>query len=124
MDEGKMKIAVVMSGGEISPHFGRAEEFMLVEVEGGKIQGREIRRAPAHECGALPLLLAQEEVESVIVGGIGSGAIQHLEGAGIHVYAGVEGSPEDALGSLLAGTLSSSGEICGGGMGSCGHDDD
>lgn len=118
-----MKIAIVMSGGEVSPHFGRAEEFMVVEVEGGEIRSREILHAPAHECGALPALFAQNGVASVIAGGIGGGAMQHLERAGIHVYAGAKGSPEDALGSLLAGTLTSSEEICGGGMGTCGHDD-
>ena len=117
-----MKIAIVMSGGEVSPHFGRAEEFMVVEVEGGEIRNREILRAPAHECGALPALFAQRGVGSVIAGGIGGGAMQHLEGAGIHVYSGAKGSPEDALGSLLAGTLTSSEEICGGGMGTCGHE--
>jgi Mrp family chromosome partitioning ATPase/predicted Fe-Mo cluster-binding NifX family protein len=122
MDDGKKRIAIVMAGGEVSPHFGRAEEFMLVEVENGEIQEREIMRAPAHECGALPALFAQKGVESVIAGGIGGGAMQHLERAGIHVYAGAKGSPEDALGSLLAGTLTSSEEICGGGMGTCGHD--
>lgn len=118
-----MKIAIVMSGGEVSPHFGRAEEFMVVEVEGGEIQNREVLRAPAHECGALPALFAQKGVESVIAGGIGGGAMQHLERAGIHVFAGAKGSPEDALGSFLAGTLTSSEEICGGGMGTCGHND-
>jgi Mrp family chromosome partitioning ATPase/predicted Fe-Mo cluster-binding NifX family protein len=123
MDGGKKRIAIVMAGGEVSPHFGRAEEFMVVEVEGGEIKGREILRAPAHECGALPALFARKGVESVIAGGIGGGAMQHLERAGIHVYAGAKGSPEDARGSLLAGTLQSSEEICGGGMGTCGHDD-
>jgi Mrp family chromosome partitioning ATPase/predicted Fe-Mo cluster-binding NifX family protein len=117
------RIAIVMAGGEVSPHFGRAEEFMLVEVEGGEIRDREILRAPAHECGALPALFAQKGVGSVIAGGIGGGAMQHLEKAGIRVYTGAKGSPEDALGSLLGGTLSSSEEICGGGMGTCGHED-
>ncbi|MBU4337877.1 MAG: P-loop NTPase [Actinobacteria bacterium] len=117
-----MKIAIVMSGGEVSLHFGRAEEFMLVEVEGGEIKNREILRSPAHDCGALPALFAQNGVASVIAGGIGGGAMQHLERSGIHVYAGAKGSPEDALGSLLAGTLTSSEEICGGGMGTCGHE--
>jgi predicted Fe-Mo cluster-binding NifX family protein len=118
-----MKIAIVMSGGEVSPHFGRAEEFMVVEVEGGEIKAREFLKAPAHECGALPALFTQKGVGSVIAGGIGGGAMQYLEKAGIRVYVGAKGSPEDALGSLLAGTLVSSEEICAGGMGTCGHDD-
>ena len=123
MNGENMKIAIVMSGGEVSTHFGRADEFMVVEVEGGEIKNREILRAPAHECGALPALFAQNGVASVIAGGIGGGAMQHLESAGIRVYSGAKGSPEDALGSLLAGTLASSEEICEGGMGTFGHED-
>jgi Mrp family chromosome partitioning ATPase/predicted Fe-Mo cluster-binding NifX family protein len=124
MNEENIRVAIVMSGGKVSSHFGRAEEFMVVDMEGGEIKDREILRAPAHECGALPALFAQKGVKSVIAGGIGSGAMQHLASAGIHVYSGAKGSPEDALGSLLAGTLVSSDEICGGGMGTCGHEGD
>lgn len=125
IDKGEnMKIAIVMHGGEVSPHFGRAEEVMLVEVEAGEVKTREIVAAPPHDCAALPALFASRGVESVIAGGIGGGAIQ-LERAGIRVYSGAHGSPEDALGSFLAGTLASSGDVCGGGADTCGnHDSD
>lgn len=119
--EKRMKVAIVMAGSEVSPHFGRAEEFMLVEVDDGEIKEREVLLAPAHECGALPALLSERGVDCLIAGGIGAGAIQHLAGAGIQVYSGAEGSVEDALGRLLAGTLTSSGDVCGGEMGTCGH---
>ncbi|MFH1150791.1 MAG: NifB/NifX family molybdenum-iron cluster-binding protein [Actinomycetota bacterium] len=122
MDGERRRIAIVMSDGRVSPHFGRAEEIMLVELEGGEIKEREILCTPAHECGALSALFAERGVESVIAGGIGGGAMRHLESAGVRVYAGATGSPEDALGSLLAGTLVGSEEICGGGTGACGHE--
>ena len=116
------KVAVVMAGKDVSPHFGRAEEFMVVEISDGEIKSRELLKAPEHECGALPALLAEKGVECLIAGGIGGGAIEHLMKAGIEVYSGAQGSAEDALGRLLSGTLASGGAVCEGGMGTCGHE--
>ena len=112
-----MKIAIVMSGGKVSEHFGKCEEVMIVEVEAGKVKSREVLPAPPHDCAALPNLFVQKGVESVVAGGMGTGAIQNLERAGIRAYAGVQGLPEDALESLLAGTLASGAAVCGGGQG-------
>jgi len=117
MNGKKTKIAVVMSGGRVAEHFGRCEEVMIAEVETGKIKSREILPAPPHDCSALPNLFVEKGVESVIAGGIGGGAINNLNRAGVRVYAGVEGSPEDALESLLAGTLTPGAEACGGAHG-------
>ncbi|MDD5749040.1 MAG: P-loop NTPase [Actinomycetota bacterium] len=122
MNEERMKVGIVLSGGEISRQFGRSEELMVVEVEGGEVRSREFLRAPAHECGAIPSLLKQKGVRCVIVGGIGDGAMKQLESAGIRVYSGAKGSAEDALGKLLSGTLTSIEEICEGRKGSCCHD--
>lgn len=110
-----MKVAVVMSGGEISSHFGRCEEVLIAEVEGGEIKSREVLPAPPHDCSALPNLFVEKGVTSVIAGGMGAGAIQNLQRAGVRVYAGVSGSTEEALKSLAAGTLVPGAAVCAGG---------
>lgn len=109
-----MKIAIVMSDGEVSSHFGRCEEVMIVEIDGGEIKSREMVPAPPHDCAALPNLFVQRGVAGVIAGGMGAGAIQNLERAGIRVYAGVQGLPEDVLSRFLAGTLTTGAPVCGG----------
>jgi len=110
-----MKVAVVMSGGEISSHFGRCEEVLIAQVEGEEIKSRELLPAPPHDCSALPNLFVEKGVTSVIAGGMGAGAIQNLQRAGVRVYAGVSGSAEEALKSLVAGTLVPGAAVCAGG---------
>ncbi len=114
-----MRIAIVMSGKKVSPHFGKAEEIMLVEVEDGDIKDREILPAPPHEYGALPALLKKKGVKRLVTGNIGERALEHLEAADIRVYSGAKGSVEDTLGSLLSGNLVSREIACKGGMGTC-----
>ncbi|MBU1669631.1 MAG: P-loop NTPase [Actinobacteria bacterium] len=121
-DDGKKRIAIVMAGGKVSAHFGQCEEVMIAEIEEGRVKSREVLPAPPHDCAALPNLFVQKGVGSVVAGGMGAGAINNLERAGIRVYAGVQGAPEDALESLIAGTLAPGVAICGGGHGDgCAH---
>lgn len=110
-----MKIAIVMFGGEVSPHFGKCEEVMIAEIEDKKLKSRDVVPAPPHDCSALPNMFVQKGVSSVIAGGMGAGAIQNLERAGIHVYAGVQGSPEEAIESFIAGTMARGVAVCDGG---------
>ncbi|MBU1669636.1 MAG: NifB/NifX family molybdenum-iron cluster-binding protein [Actinobacteria bacterium] len=113
------RIAIVISGRKVSPHFGKAEEIMLINVEDGDIRDREILIAPPHECGALPAFLKRKGVERLVTGSIGARALENLEAAGIRVYSGAKGPVEDALGSLLSGNLVSSEAVCEGGLGAC-----
>jgi predicted Fe-Mo cluster-binding NifX family protein len=119
---GSMKIAIVMEDSRVAAHFGHCEKVMLVEIEEGEVCSREVLDAPEHDCGALPRLFAQRQVECVIAGGLGGGALSNLNRAGVKVIAGVQGTAEDALGSFLAGTLVGGDAVCGGhGPGNCGH---
>jgi predicted Fe-Mo cluster-binding NifX family protein len=108
------RIAIVMSGRQVSPHFGKADEVMLVEVEDGDILDREILSAPTPERGALPELLKKKGVRRLVTGSIGASAMERLEAADIRVYSGACGSVEDALGSLLSGSLVSRETTCDG----------
>ncbi len=122
LNGGSMKVAVVLSEGEVSPHFGKCEEVMIAQVGDSEFSVLELLPAPPHECSALPDLFTQKGVRAVIAGGMGAGAIQNLERAGVRVYAGVQGSPEAALRSLVAGSLPQGAAVCGGGHGDgCAH---
>jgi Mrp family chromosome partitioning ATPase/predicted Fe-Mo cluster-binding NifX family protein len=121
VERGNMKIAIVMEGNDVSPHFGHCEKVMLVTIEDGKVNSREVLDAPEHDCGALPRLFSERQVEYVIAGGLGGGAMANLNRAGVKVLAGVQGSAEDALGQFLAGTIVGGDAVCGGGQGICGH---
>jgi len=112
MDKERKRIAIMISQGEVSKHFGRTEELMLVDVEDGEIKRREILPLTSDGCTSLSDTLKSLEVESIVVGGIGGGAKQKLERVGIVVYSSTCDSIEDALGEMLCGKLTPGVEPC------------
>ncbi len=109
-----MNVAIVTEGDQVSQHFGRSEGFLLAGIENGQVTSRESVVAGGHDCGALPLMFREREVNLVIAGGLGMGAMQHLQHAGIAVIAGIQGSAEDALTQFLAGNLQGGEATCSG----------
>ena len=126
-----MKIAVTYDNGEILQHFGRTEEFKIYEVENGEVISAEVIGSDGAGHGALAGVLAENDVDVLICGGMGGGAQAALAEAGIEVVAGIDGDADTAVRAYLAGDLVSSGvncdhhnheeeHGCGGGCGSCG----
>ena len=110
-----MIVAVVKEGERVSPHYGQSEGFILAEVDKGSIKSRSTIQAPAqHSCGGLAELFLQHRVDTVIVGGIGGGAIQHLSAAGINIVAGASGNIDEVLTSYVDGSLVPGEAVCGG----------
>lgn len=107
-----MKIAVTYDNGNVFQHFGRTENFKVYEVEDNKVISSEIIGSNGIGHGALAGLLADEEIEVLICGGIGAGAQNALVEAGITLVAGAEGNTDDVVASYLAGELISTGANC------------
>lgn len=107
-----MKIAATYENGNVFQHFGRTENFKIYDIENGKIVSSEIigNNGIGHE--ALAQYLKDLGVEVLICGGMGQGAQNALAEAGIEVYAGAEGSTDEAVKAYLQGTLESTGANC------------
>lgn len=103
-----MRIAATYSDGEIFPHFGRAEQFKLYDIEDGEVKRSEVVSSNGVSHGALAGLLAQGGVDVLICGGIGGGALAALASQGIRVVPGASGSADEAVKAFLAGTLTPS----------------
>ena len=82
-----MKIAATYEDGKIFQHFGHSENFKVYDVEGGKVTGAIVVNTNGSGHGALAGLLKNLQVETLICGGIGGGAIEALGSAGIKVHA-------------------------------------
>lgn len=107
-----LTIAIPTEEGKLFSHFGRARSFTIFQVdeEAGRIVSMDVFNAPPHgQCSDLGAQLAQQGVNMVIVGGIGGGAVQHLDVVGIRVLAG---APSVAPQLLVEGFLT--GELVGG----------
>jgi predicted Fe-Mo cluster-binding NifX family protein len=96
-----MKIAIPTEGEEVSPHFGRAPEFTLIEIEEGRIAKREKIANPGHQTGFLPSFLSDQGVTHVVTGGAGQRA----------------GKVDEVIEKILQGSLKSGKSLCEPGVG-------
>ena len=90
----------------VSAHFGSAPVFMIVDTESGicrAIPNRNLHHG-AGMCQPL-MALAGEEVDGMVVGGIGMGALGKLQAAGVRVYLSRHTTVGETLAALKAGTL-------------------
>lgn len=100
-----MKIAVTYDQEQIFPHFGKSEAFKLYDIADGVILAASVVGTDGQGHGALAGFLRSHAVDAVICGGIGEGAQQALQDAGITCYNGTSGSCDAAVQKLLDGQL-------------------
>lgn len=115
-----MKVAIPLTAGRLSAHFGHCEQFALVEADPAskKIINQTMLTPPPHEPGLLPRWLQQQGVQAVIAGGMGRQALDLFAQNGIAIHAGAAGeTPHNVAKAFLDGTL-------GGETPTCGHDYD
>ena len=103
--ENTMRIAVTYEDGGIFQHFGHTSQFKLYDVENGRVVRAAVVDTNGSGHGALAAFLQAFQVDKLICGGIGGGAINALANAGIDLYPGIDGSADMAVMQLLAGVL-------------------
>ena len=113
-----MKVAVTYEDGQVFQHFGHTQEMKIYTVEDGKITDSQVVSTEGSGHSALAGFLKGLGADSLICGGIGFGARQALEEAGIKLYAGVSGSADQAAQALAAGELTYSTDV------TCDHHED
>jgi ATP-binding protein involved in chromosome partitioning len=113
--ESTMRIAIPVTDGKLSAHFGHCEEFALVDVNE---QTREIANVaklqpPAHEPGVLPKWLSEQKADVIIAGGMGQRAQQLFAQNNIKVVVGASDQPpEELVSAYLNNTLETGNNIC------------
>ncbi len=100
-----MIIAVTCENNEVFQHFGHTPAFAIYTAENNEITSEKILECGDSGHGALAALLADEKVDVLICGGIGSGAINALKEANIKVVGGASGDARTAAENYLAGKL-------------------
>ncbi len=125
MENGRIAIPSTDKGGldgQRSGHFGHCDVFTLVDVEEGKIKEITTISNQSHVQGGcmVPVnLLAENNVNALIVGGIGMRPLMGFRQVGIDVYHDAE-RPEirPVVEDLIAGKLPiiSDDQVCGGGQ--------
>ena len=105
-----MRVAVTYDNGNVFGHFGRTEQFKVYDIEGGKVVNSQIIGTNGEGCGALAGILSIANVDALICGGIGGGAVNAIQETGIKLYAGANGNTDDVIEALIAGMLEANGE--------------
>jgi predicted Fe-Mo cluster-binding NifX family protein len=126
MQEGRIAIPSMGPGGldgERSGHFGHCDVFTFVDIEAGEIKSVTTLPNQSHVQGGcmVPVnLLSQNNVNALIVGGIGMRPLMGFRQVGIDVYYDAERPAiRPVVEDLIAGKLPIIGDdqVCGGGGG-------
>jgi predicted Fe-Mo cluster-binding NifX family protein len=83
-----------------SGHFGRADCFTIVEIDGGRLGEVTVLQNMPHTeggCMAPVMLLAQQKVDAIVVGGIGGRPLAGFKQVGIAVHAGSGETVEESV---------------------------
>jgi len=112
-----LKVAISTDGDSVSAHFGRCPCFTVMEVEDGKVIGREVIDNPGHHPGFLPQFLNKKGVSAIVVGGMGQRAVDLFAEAEIKVVVGISGKISEVVAKLQNGTLEGGESLCRPGLG-------
>lgn len=108
-----MKIAIPLTNGELSSHFGHCEKFAIYTIDNKEILKEEIVDPPAHEPGSHPAFLHKLGCNVVIAGGMGFKAQELMSQNGITVVMGVPNLPlKELVDRYLQGNLESGQNRC------------
>ena len=107
-----MKIAVTYDNGNVFQHFGHTEYFKIYNVENNEVISAEVVDTEGSGHEALAEFLSDRDVNVLICGGCGEGAMDAMTDAGIEVISGVDGDTDIAVMTYLRGGMQSAGVNC------------
>jgi predicted Fe-Mo cluster-binding NifX family protein len=110
-----MRIAIPVTDGKLSAHFGHCEQFAIIDVDrdSRNIKSQELVLPPAHEPGVLPRWLSGLHVELIITGGMGQKARLLFEENNVVVVVGApDNTPEQLVKDYLHGNLKCGQNVC------------
>ena len=91
----------------VEEHFGRAQFYTIVEIEGSEIKSVTSLKSPyvEHSPGDIPRFLKENNVDVVLVNRIGRRALTFFDSMGIQVFSGYSGKIRDVIKSFLSSQL-------------------
>ena len=90
---------------EVFQHFGHTQYIKIYDINDKQITSETIIDVAENGHGAIATLLKNNNVDELICGGIGSGAIETLKKLNIKFYGGVVGKADEVVDALLHDAL-------------------
>ncbi|MCK4414203.1 MAG: NifB/NifX family molybdenum-iron cluster-binding protein [Candidatus Eisenbacteria sp.] len=100
-----MKLAIPLFGTRVSPRFDCAGEFLVAEVEGGRVVDRRVQTVDDAVLAHRIQRLVDRGIALVVCGGIDRFSAAQLALQGIQVVPWITGEADDALQCFLNGEL-------------------
>jgi len=119
-----MRVAIATEGDFVAQHFGRCPGFTIFDIKDSEILSKNFIENPgykAHQPGAVPMFLRNQNVNCIIAGGMGPNAVMNLQAFGIKVIVGVTGKIEEVIDKFIKGTLTGGESLCEHGEHECKH---
>lgn len=110
-----MRIAIPVTDGKVSSHFGHCEQFAIIEADTNnkEIKCQQLLTPPPHQPGLLPRWLSELKVNLIIGGGMGRRAQQLFAQNNIDVIVGaMDNTPRQLVQEYLTGQLKCGQNIC------------
>jgi len=110
-----MRIAIPLTEGKLSLHFGHCQQFAIIDAdtESKEIKNQQLEQPPSHQPGVLPKWLSELNVQVIIAGGMGQRAQNLFTENNIDVIIGApDSTPENLVKEYLAGQLKTGQNIC------------
>ena len=102
----EQRIAIPTADGTFFPHFGKAPQVTVCDIEDNKIADKQVFTSPEHAHGAMPRFLQGLDVTDVICGGLGAGAVKLLSEMDIKIHGGAPAiAVDEVLKKYLDGTI-------------------
>lgn len=92
----------------VSPHFGRCPHFVLVDLDGDRVEGVRAVDNPYygnHQPGQVPAFIHSLGANVMLTGGMGGRAITFFEQFNIHGVTGAAGTVRQSVERYLGGQL-------------------
>ena len=112
-DDHTFRVAIPLAGEVLCSQFANWEQFAVLSVEDGEIEGKALFTPPFHETEILPRWLDNLEVSLLIAGVMSKRALALFARRNIDVITGAPSlPPEDLVQQYLTGTLATEAIVC------------
>jgi len=107
-----MRIAISTENSMVAAHFGRCPSYTLVDIEDGKVTGKEVVDNPGHAPGAIPKFLSEKGCDLIIAGGMGRRAQQFFSQFNMDWITGVQGEVDTVIDDFINNRLTAGESTC------------
>ena len=104
-----MIVAITYENGNVFMHYGKTRQFKIYEIDNNEIKSSRVIDCGEYSHHTLADLLALNNVDTLICGGLGGHDVESLMAKNIRIFNNASGNVDIVINEFLKGNLSFSG---------------